>query len=116
MFCQNCGANLAEGTNVCTTCGTPLATHNPSIVQYNPQPQGAMQHNEPRCGCCGYVGQWKVEPIFLTHHWIIFFISLFFFGAGIFYLLTVLIIRGNTEHRAKICPQCKARNMWSFYY
>lgn len=74
------------------------------------------QHTIPKCMSCGTITEWKVEPIFIPKHLIIGFILLFFFGAGFFYLLVLGLLRSNQNNRAKICPKCGARNLWSFIY
>ena len=76
----------------------------------------ATIHRTPKCTHCGYVGDWKLESLLLPRHIIIFLLLLFFWGAGLIYLLVVLIIRMNPDNRAKICPHCKARNLWTFDY
>lgn len=73
-------------------------------------------HSVPRCQSCGYVGQWQVEPLLLTHHIVIFVVLLLAFGGGLIYLLIVLLIRSSESNRAKICPSCGARNMFTFMY
>ena len=79
---------------------------------------GAVEsrHNVPRCQSCGYVGQWQVEPLLLTHHIIIALLLLIFFGGGLIYLLIVVVMRSSEANRAKICPNCGSRNMFSFLY
>jgi hypothetical protein len=77
---------------------------------------GQQRHPVPRCLSCGTVTPWRLEPILLARHIIIFVILLFFFGAGLLYLLLVLIIRSGSNARAKICPRCGARNLWTFIY
>ncbi len=52
----------------------------------------------------------------MLHHWIIAFLLLFLFGGGIVYLILIIIIRSNPNRRGKICPVCKAHNMWTFVY
>lgn len=123
MYCNSCGNQIANNSTFCNICGQPQnGTGTRPTIQANITPpqiiygNAPVQHNEPRCGSCGYIGQWKVEPILLVHHWVIFILLLFLYGAGIFYLITVLIIRGNKNRRAKICPYCKGRNMWTFIY
>jgi hypothetical protein len=80
-----------------------------------PQQHGT-QHMIPKCLRCGTVTPWRAEPIMLAHHWVIFLILLLVFGAGLIYLLVVLLIRSNEANRAKICPYCAARNLWTFIY
>lgn len=38
MYCPTCGADLPNGTAVCTNCGTPLAPQADYVETYNPQP------------------------------------------------------------------------------
>jgi len=78
--------------------------------------QGAVQHDTPKCLSCGTVTQWKIEPVLKPINWIIALGLLVFFGAGLVYLVVVALIRSNPNNRAKICPRCGARNMWTFLY
>ncbi|MEI7813979.1 MAG: FHA domain-containing protein [Coriobacteriia bacterium] len=73
------------------------------------------RHNTPRCQACGYVGAWNEEPLLLPHHIIITLILLFAFLGGLLYLLIILVIRSSSP-RAKICPNCGSRNMFTFLY
>ena len=75
-----------------------------------------QRHDVPKCLNCGTIIQWRVEPILLARHIIIFLVLLLFFGAGLLYLLIVLIIRSGSNARSKICPHCGARNLWTFIY
>ena len=68
----------------------------------------------PKCLRCGTVTPWKVEAILLPRHFVISFLLLFLFGGGIVYFIVVLLVRSNPNSRAKICPRCGARNMWTF--
>jgi hypothetical protein len=85
---------------------------------YYPQNQMMSQLGSrvPKCLSCGTVTQWNVEPIFLPRHFVVGGLLFFFFGGGLVYLLLVAIIRSGSKYRAKICPVCKARNLWSFIY
>lgn len=74
------------------------------------------RHTDPQCTHCGYVGPWKVDHLLRPIDIIIFLIFLWFWGAGFIYLIVVIIIRLNPDRRAKICPNCKARNLWTFHY
>ncbi len=73
-----------------------------------------QKHTTPKCLGCGAVTEWQEEPLLLARHWIIGAVLLIFFGAGLIYLPIVAIIRSG--RRAKICPKCGARNMWTFVY
>lgn len=135
MFCQKCGAKNPDDANSCTSCGQPFQApvvqaqayqptpQNPFFGQQMPQQpyiqQGAPQqrHDVPRCTCCGYVGPWKVDSLFRPIDYVIGIILLIcFIIPGITYLGTVALIRANKDRRAKICPSCKARNLWTFFY
>ncbi len=94
---------------------SPLATFFPNEAQF----QSAVQmtrHAVPKCLCCGAITEWKIEPVFLPRHWVIFIILLCSAGAGLIYLPLIYVIRSNPNSRAKICPACGARNMWTFQY
>lgn len=78
--------------------------------------QPAERHDVPKCLHCGAINPWKVEPMLIARHWLVTLGLLLFFGAGLVYLLIVIIIRSNPNTRAKICPSCGARNMWTFQY
>ncbi len=74
-------------------------------------------HKDPKCTCCGNIGPWEVEGIFRPVHLIIgLFLLLWGVFPGVFYLVTVALIRMKPEHRAKTCPRCKARNMFTYLY
>jgi hypothetical protein len=83
------------------------------------QPSNIMpqqRHEVPRCMSCGTITQWNVEPLFLLRHFIIGGLLLLFFGSGLLYFLIVAIIRSSSKSRSKICPNCGARNLWTFIY
>lgn len=83
-----------------------------------PYPQALQEapHSQPRCQSCGYVGPFQVEPLLLTHHIVIFVVLLLAFGGGLVYLLVILLMRSSESNRAKICPSCGSRNMFTFVY
>lgn len=70
----------------------------------------------PKCLNCGNVTAWIVEPVLLPRHFMIGIPLILLFGGGLIYLAVVLAVRSNSANRAKICPRCGARNMWSFDY
>jgi hypothetical protein len=74
------------------------------------------RHGVPKCQACGYIGQWNVEPLLLTHHILITIFFMLFFGGGLIYLLIVVISRSNESSRGKVCPSCGAKNMHTFVY
>ena len=78
--------------------------------------QPESRHPIPRCTSCGTVTQWTPEPLLLPIHWLIGGIFLLAAGGGLVYLLVTLIYRSNPDRRGKICPHCKARNMFTFVY
>jgi hypothetical protein len=88
--------------------------HGGQFPQMANMPQ--QRHPVPKCLNCGAITQWTVEPILLARHIIIFLILLLFFGAGLIYLLIVLVIRSGSNARSKICPNCGAHNLWTFLY
>lgn len=77
---------------------------------------GSEKHSVPKCTHCGYEGEWKLESLVRPMDIIITILLLFFWGAGLIYLLVVVLIRMNPDNRAKICPSCQAKNLWTFYY
>ena len=81
-----------------------------------PAMQPQTQHSVPKCTCCGYEGPWKKEKIFRGMDWVIGLSLLLLFGTGLIYLIVVGLIRMNPNNRAKICPKCGARNLWTFLY
>ena len=112
-YCTACGAMLNEGSMVCPSCG--------KSQNYSPRPQINASHGQPRsvpkCTCCGYIGNWEVEPLFRPMDWVIGIVGgLITCGFGLAYFLVVGLIRGNKDRRDKICPNCKARNLWTFIY
>lgn len=108
MFCNKCGQQNPDGSAVCSSCGNALA-----VQQQNVAPQ---THNVPKCTCCGHVGEMKPGPLFRTSDIIWIALLLCLAGAGFFYLIFILIMRGNPEKREKICPNCKAQNMFTYVY
>ena len=74
----------------------------------SPEPRPGL----PRCQSCGYVGGWREEPLLLPHHIIITLLLLIAFFGGLLYLLIIVVIRTSTP-RAKICPNCGSRNMFT---
>ena len=76
-----------------------------------------QQHNIPKCLSCGTITKWKIEPLFTSSHLAVG-VVLLVMGVfpGIIYLGTVTVIRSNPNNRAKICPRCGGRNMWTFMY
>lgn len=83
------------------------------MMQYNT----FTTHNMPRCTACGNVGQWQVESILRPIDWIIGLVLMIMgFLPGLIYLGVTIAIRSNKDRRAKICPMCKAKNMFTFQY
>lgn len=75
------------------------------------------RNNIPKCTCCGYIGNWELDKVFRPMDWVIGIILLLLgIVPGLIYLGVVGLIRSNKDRRAKICPQCKARNLWTFLY
>lgn len=74
------------------------------------------KHQIPKCLSCGTVNEWKVESLFLPRHFIIALVFLLAGGVGVIYLIAVGIARRDKNRRAKICPKCGARNLWTFIY
>lgn len=114
MFCQKCGAQNPDNAVQCVSCGQPTqnTVSAPTPVQVQP-----TKHDIPRCTCCGYVGQWKLDSIFRPVDFVIGIILLILgIIPGVIYFATVGLIRANKDRRAKICPSCKAKNLWTFFY
>lgn len=116
-FCGNCGQPVIDGAEFCAHCGKPIdqctATPYPNQQNFFQQP---AKHDVPKCTACGHVGPWKLGPILRPIDWIIGILLLFAFGGGIVYLIVVAIIRSDPNRREKICPQCNARNLFTFFY
>lgn len=85
----------------------------PQPPMYMPPVQAVRM---PKCMNCGAVTPWIVEPIFTTIHIVITVVLLLFFGFGLLYLLIIALVRNSPDNRAKICPHCGAKNMWTFAY
>ncbi len=108
MFCKQCGKEMNEGTKFCPHCGGGQEAE----VKNSPEIRKI-----PKCTCCGYVGEWKVGPVFRPVDFIIGILFLFLgVVPGLIYLGVVGIIRSNKDNREKICPKCKAKNLWTFTY
>lgn len=73
-------------------------------------------HKIPKCTVCGSITNWKIEPVLLWYHWLIGLILICAYGSGLIYFTIILIIRSKEKNRAKICPKCGARNLWTFEY
>lgn len=121
------GNNPYQGVPVNQQPNMPLGHMGQPFIAGPPQPypgwgpsqaayMSSQRHDIPRCTQCGTITPWRVESIFLARHFLIGGLLLLFFGAGLFYFLTVAIIRGNANSRAKICPNCGAHNLWTFIY
>ena len=84
--------------------------------EYQPQ-TGPTKHDVPKCTCCGHVGPWKVRSLF-TPMEIILAIVFLCLGVvpGIIYIFVHISSYGNKNNRAKICTNCKAKNMFTFLY
>ena len=95
---------------------------NQNNVPYGAQGQFQQGMNQapygvyPKCTGCGYEGPQKKEKIFRGMDWVIGLSLLLLFGTGLIYLIVVGLIRMNPNNRAKICPKCGARNLWTFLY
>lgn len=114
------GNQPSQGLTPAAQANMPVQQPGQQYYQGGQVPQMANmpehRHDVPKCLSCGTITQWKVEPILLARHIIIFLILLLFFGAGLIYLLIILIIRSGSNARSKICPHCGARNLWTFIY
>lgn len=112
MYCKNCGAEIKEGQAFCQNCGgNATQSYNEQSNNYVP-----TKHDVPRCTCCGYTGPWKIDSLLRPIDWVLSICLLPLAGAGFFYFITVIAVRANKSRRAKICPSCKARNLWTFIY
>ena len=112
MFCPNCGKETSANTPFCSNCGAPL-----NVPASKPQHSVEQKHSVPKCTSCGYVGEWKMEPVLRPMDYVIG-IAFMFMGIfpGIIYLGVVAANRSKSENRAKTCPQCGAKNLWTFLY
>lgn len=127
--CPSCGLPLREHANFCQSCGAAangsvnapsqqaVATPSVAPAPYNqPLAHYTPQNTLPKCLSCGAVTPWEVEPLVRPIDWIITAVLFFFFGSGLVYLLIVIAVRSNANNRAKICPHCRAQNLWTFQY
>lgn len=62
MFCEKCGTQNQNGALSCASYGQPLY----GTVQAPATSGGGTRHDIPRCTCCGYIGQWKLDRVFRT--------------------------------------------------
>ena len=78
------------------------------------------QHSVPKCTCCGHEGPWKVDPVFRPVDWILTILFLLLgILPGVVYATTIILIRGGKRgdhYRAKTCPKCGAKNLFTFLY
>lgn len=103
-----------EGSKEWVPLSTLFPSETPAQSISNPQ-QGA-RHDIPKCLSCGAITPWKLDPIINTHHIIVSLVLMLLFCSGIAYFITIFLMRSNPNMRAKVCPRCGARNMWSFQY
>lgn len=113
MFCQKCGAENGDSSGYCVKCG--------SVIKVVPQKESfqndqTMKHTTPKCTHCGYIGEWKLGPLFRPVDAIGFLFLLLGVFPGIIYFAVVGVIRSNKDNREKVCPQCHAKNLWTFLY
>lgn len=130
MYCKNCGNELENNVNFCSQCGYSQGevNQNPNNAN-NVKPFGGIKSGDlfgksntncnpnqiPKCTHCGYVGNWKIGPILRPIDFVIgVALLLFGFIPGLIYLGVVAAIRINPDRREKICPNCKAQNLWTF--
>lgn len=113
--CSGCGTAFVGGARFCASCGLHrVALAQPTRLP-SPNLSGiAAAARVPKCLSCGYIGIWTVEALLLPRHLIIAAIFLFFWGGGLIYIIVTAVMRSNENSRAKICPRCAARNMWTF--
>lgn len=132
MYCTKCGSQNDDNTAFCTNCGSPMGesapveqpiaqapTYPAPVTNQTAAPVYGVQRSVPRCTACGYVGEWKVGPLFRPIDLIVGIVPMVtVVGAawGIPYLAVTGLIRSNKDRREKICPQCNAKNMWTFIY
>lgn len=137
MFCAQCGSENKDDTEFCTNCGNALRGNTPvgqaataapnayapvydqGYMPNNRAPIAGTQRTVPRCNSCGYIGNWEVGPLFKTRDLIIGVgLCITVVGApfGVGWLVGTAIKRSNKDNREKICPQCKAENLWTFVY
>jgi hypothetical protein len=75
-----------------------------------------IRHQVPKRLSCGAITPWKLDPILNTNHIVVGLLLMLLFCSGLFYFITLLLLRSNSNTRAKVCPRCGARNMWTFQY
>lgn len=117
MYCQKCGTELPDGSAFCASCGAQQGVPQGTPVIPVAAAQAYMQtHDIPKCTCCGYVGEFKYGPLLTGKDILWFLLLLCLAGAGFIFLLYKLITRGNKKNREKICPKCRAKNMYTYLY
>ena len=119
MFCSNCGKNLEDDVEFCSSCGAKVNTtqndqngQNSTITS-----KGASHHTIPKCNYCGNIEEWNIGPLFRPLDYVVG-IALLFFGIfpGLIYMGVVGLIRSNKDNREKICKKCGAKNMFTNMY
>ncbi len=112
MFCPNCGKEVSADNAFCSGCGGSLKNQPTQTAHKIDQ-----RHSVPKCTCCGYVGEWKPAPILRPLDYILGIVFMFLgIAPGIIYLVVVAANRSKPENREKICPNCNAKNLWTFIY
>ena len=75
------------------------------------------KHDIPRCTCCGHIGKWKVEPVLTGKHWGIgLLLMVLGIVPGVVFLGVTMVVRSNQKNRNKICLNCGAHNLFTFFY
>lgn len=111
VYCNKCGNVIQESSEFCHYCGNKFNNEEMKSAR------APVRHTIPKCTCCGYVGEWKKEPVLRTMDIIIgLFLLIIGVIPGIVYIGVVALIRSNENNRGKICPSCKSKNLWTFLY
>jgi phage shock protein C len=89
MICPNCQKDIADGSNFCYNCGTPLA---PGVTPPAPPPKRLMRSSrDKKIGgvCAGVADYFDLDPTIIRVVWIL---AVLFAGTGLLLYIILWIV------------------------